>query len=1049
MGAYRVGDSVFLPLGELSRQLSIAVEVQGDTGDATGFIVRENRKFHLNLSKATVTIAGKTDSFDPSLVRLKEGELFVEKTLYEKWLPVTLEADLPSLFLKVKPKEPLPIQRKLKRQKKLGPSENPDLNFQNLDIPYEMYERPVFDQVIETTFSKSRSGATDASTRLTTQFAGDLLGLQTHVILTGNSKTGLDSTRYTLGREDPDGRLLGPLGARTFSLGNVGMPSVNYISRPTTLGQGALVSNRPLSRPSRYDTQTFSGVLLPGWDVELYQNGVLVNHQSSNENSSYEFSDLPLYFGTNDFRLVFHGPLGEVREERHRFMLEDSMVLPGEIYYTAGAVQFDDGSERSVVQIEKSLFRRLSVTVGGIHNVKAEDSLINTYPESQSYSSLGLRSYLNSVFLSTDYVASNLGGSLGALGVKSGFWGSTVTLSHAVLQDFTSDEFIELADPYASKSRLRFDTYMPALRNFPISLESSRSQFVSGKANDEHSLRVAGHGFGVSFSHRWRFLRSSAFDTTNGELQVSSNLRWINLRGSYSYEISPEAQGTSVDLNANSRIWKGYNLVQSLTNQLKTNETRYEIGLNRGTGPWGFGVRAGVSNRGEHLVGARLNMSLGIEPRRSEVVTSAQSMVTSGSASVHTFVDTNLNGVQDPGEPPLPGVGFMVDGGMDPMRTNEDGYGFLKHLPTGQRVNLAINRGTVEDPQLTPVKRGFRLHPRAGKIAKLEFPFIMTTEIDGFAKIDRGSGVKPAADLEIELVDSSDPDHVVSRTRSAHDGYYILADIPPGDYVLRVSPEQAKRLRVVMSELQNVRILPNSNFINGIELLVKVPSVKADEMPQVDKSAVVSPASAPPDREMHFIILGTFALESSYSPIVAQMQKLEVPIVKRDFRRSMKLHYVQVVQDSKEKAEEATLILEKYKYKFTSMQFGEKTKILIGPYYTKEDAVKERAVIAAALTGHLIQMTESNESIEMTEVAIGGFAKKEQAEKVASDMKKLNFTEIRLQKRAPKEWKPIVPAVEKTEAPVQPPSPPPAAEGAVSSPPAEGAATPSEAPIEP
>ena len=79
--AYDVGDQTLLPMGELVRLLTIAIQTQPDKGTASGFILSEERTFSLNLKEARVTRAGVTETFDPALVLTQPDDLYVAKSL--------------------------------------------------------------------------------------------------------------------------------------------------------------------------------------------------------------------------------------------------------------------------------------------------------------------------------------------------------------------------------------------------------------------------------------------------------------------------------------------------------------------------------------------------------------------------------------------------------------------------------------------------------------------------------------------------------------------------------------------------------------------------------------------------------------------------------------------------------------------------------------------------------------------------------------------------------------------------------------------------------
>jgi hypothetical protein len=63
--AYQERGHVLLPLGELSRLLTLAITVQPSRGTASGFVIREERTFALSVDDALVTLQGRQKSFEP------------------------------------------------------------------------------------------------------------------------------------------------------------------------------------------------------------------------------------------------------------------------------------------------------------------------------------------------------------------------------------------------------------------------------------------------------------------------------------------------------------------------------------------------------------------------------------------------------------------------------------------------------------------------------------------------------------------------------------------------------------------------------------------------------------------------------------------------------------------------------------------------------------------------------------------------------------------------------------------------------------------------
>ncbi|MGB9108072.1 MAG: hypothetical protein WCC39_05250, partial [Telluria sp.] len=127
----------------------------------------------------------------------------------------------------------------------------------------------------------------------------------------------------------------------------------------------------------------------------------------------------------------------------------------------------------------------------------------------------------------------------------------------------------------------------------------------------------------------------------------------------------------------------------------------------------------------------------------------------------------------------------------------------------------------LEDPQWQPQRKGVRIVPRPGRVAEIDFAVGMTGEIDGTTYLVVKDVKRPIGDLKLELVDAKRK--VVASLSSAADGYYVLTDVFPGDYLLRIEPAQLKRLGLTDTGMHMVTITPDGNVLNGRDFYVQAP----------------------------------------------------------------------------------------------------------------------------------------------------------------------------------------------------------------------------------
>ncbi len=106
--------------------------------------------------------------------------------------------------------------------------------------------------------------------------------------------------------------------------------------------------------------------------------------------------------------------------------------------------------------------------------------------------------------------------------------------------------------------------------------------------------------------------------------------------------------------------------------------------------------------------------------------------------------------------------------------------------------------------------------PRPGKVQMLEFPVVSTSEVDGTVYLLGKNGRRGIGDAAVELVNSQGA--VVMSTPSSSDGFYLLRQVMPGRYTLRISPEQARKLALASRLERPVEVMPDGDFISGQDL---------------------------------------------------------------------------------------------------------------------------------------------------------------------------------------------------------------------------------------
>lgn len=825
--AYELQDELLLPLGELARLLTLGITVDPRSRIASGFVLREDRLFRLEPQSETVVSEGVRQPVERRLLRWIDGDLYVPARLLQQWLPLGLLVDRNTLTLAVAPRERLPIQARLERERlagrlgRRGGASDVDRGYPRAAPDYRLASVPFIDQTLGLQVNGG-NGNQSSSWAYSAFVTGDLLGMEASAYVSSSSSRTRPDARLTLQRHDPDATLLGPLRARSVALGQVSLPALSNVLRGSS-GDGLVLGNRPLNQPSSYGLQTFRGDLPPGWDVTLYFNDALIAFQTSRPDGLYEFADQPLVYGVNEFVLVFNGPLGQTRVERQTFILDQTLTRPGEWTYQLGSVRGANGGQRSSLLLEAGLRDNLAGSAAWVQLPGATPAAA-----AQDYLQLGLRASTLGMLLSGQWVQGPQATNLLELGLRTRLGRFALDLTHTTVGDgFVSDTFAASSDPVASRLRARISGSVPLGERLrlPLGLDLRQDRSRAGLRSDGASARLSLNLLGTSFTQSFDYsandtLAGGRNSSLTGALQLSRRVAGIGLSGQLAQQWRPQRQISSVAISADKNFSDTTRMNLGVLHSVASRVTSYSAGLNHRFGHLGVGVSGRVSSTGDWGLGVQLFMALGRDPHSGRWRADWQPMAAAGAVSARAWVDANGNGLFDADEEPVQNACFGLNGGSrHPSCTDADGLAYLSRLSPRAYLDLALDAATLEDPQWVPTQPGVRLLPRPGKVLALDFPVVLTGEIDGTVFLQDGGRTRGIGNALLELVDAQG--EVVASTRSASDGYYIVPAVRPGSYRLRVSPEQLQSLGLQPVAEQAIRMNADGDFLNGVDFTLQ------------------------------------------------------------------------------------------------------------------------------------------------------------------------------------------------------------------------------------
>ena len=443
-----------------------------------------------------------------------------------------------------------------------------------------------------------------------------------------------------------------------------------------------------------------------------------------------------------------------------------------------------------------------------------------------TYTQANLQTFWKPMSVTLTAAQDQLGGSSAELGIRSRVGSTSLTLKHAELEGgFISEAFRPVYGPVKGRSSLETSTLLPSMARSLVTFDlgASQDRLVAGGSVDRLYNRISTsfHGYFLSNEVTRTEGRSTVAPfpaTTTGDLLASKFFRTFSLRGQANYQMDGAHRLNSLSAFAESSLFEPFNLHVGLTRSIISGDTLVQLGAQKTQGTYALGMELSYSTRSRFSLDLTLRVGLAREPRSGRIHAQAQGIAAHGAISARTFLDANGNGVKDPGEKPLQGVGFMANGASQPRTSDAEGVAFLTNLSGDVDANLSVSSSTLEDPLMRAGNPGLRITPRPGHVVQVDVPLVLFGEVTGTVYFKRDGGSQELAGLLLELVDAQGK--VVRRSRTAFDGFYTFSDLPPATYGLRVPDADLGRRGLSAPKQRSLTVTSEGAVIDGLDLIL-------------------------------------------------------------------------------------------------------------------------------------------------------------------------------------------------------------------------------------
>jgi hypothetical protein len=755
-------------MDQLSEALSLGLDISPETEMLKGFVREPSNKLEMNLKDCRVLRKNKEESFSCEQAFFYEEELYVSHELIEQLLEVKFKVNPFKSEVVIDSVFKFPIEEKLSRKKnkpsKIEVKKDTPKNLRVMK-PEWLGGSVLSQQWAFLEKSDTRSSSVDSKLSL------QALGFSVHA---SQLKTEEQESNYV--QMQRKSREPGFFGLRDVKLLDQSSPSVELLF-PAKQTRGLLLSSFPLDFGGSLGSKSIEGELLQSWEVELYYLSVLIDRKDSGSSGRYQFDNIPVQYGRNEYRLVFYGPHGEKREETRVLNIDNFFQAKSVFnYYLFQGIDSEDSTITSL-RADYGLLSNLSISTQFIENHDIQSN-------KEKYMGLSLLGYTPVFSYQLSAYQELQGGSASQAKLFTEFYDLRLKLNYKSFSSFNSP-WIEKQYSSQPLAESQVDlTY--AFNAFPLRVNTSfkDTEFVSSEKTQELALKLGSYLFGTNFNLSHVVVKDSS-ESENLEFSANKTFNRHNLRAKSSWQDS---------------TWKNHELIYRYKLNPQTNlrfqwardvagkVSSYQISASKEFRFFNLSLDAFYDSDNNYSLGSYLNYSLAMSGFYTPHLR-GRDLSNQAFLRVRSFLDENLNEKYDIGEETLEGVVFKVDKGSRKFKTDKDGFVIIDELPPHTIVRLGIDEISLPEPSYFPSKNSVFLELSAGKIYDFAMPIVALGEIDGFVFNKKKDKNQKRVPVELRTME----DQIVAKQYTDSDGYFVFEKIKPGQYQLKISKDYLDR----------------------------------------------------------------------------------------------------------------------------------------------------------------------------------------------------------------------------------------------------------------
>ncbi len=771
-----IDDRYYLSLSEFTRILMIPIEFISSQNQFIIPFPDENSPSIIDLSKKKIILDSILLTLRDEDYILIDNTVYLQPTILEKLLRITIKIDLSNLSVIVSSQLPLPIITKLQLERKLLSSSQKKIDKYEPRILFKRKKHFANGFVFDYNLNQLIGAHNKPAYFIDLRFGGEILGGDIKIDRTINySYNKWESIhsfrwRYVFENEYLNQLVLGDF----FDEGDF-----YYFLR------GVKISNEPVIPRESFGKYKLIDKTIPNSIVELYINDNFINITRATEEGFFEF-DIPLNYGSSTIELRFFSPEGKSSTSKKVYQIPFQLLPTGELNYSIIGGKINNTRTK--------IFRG---ELGyGITNWLTNKISLEYLPDTIKKPNLTLHT---SARLTSNYILSFDHSSLSR---------TRVNLS-AIYTSFANLNF--------SYSKYRFNTfYNPARINeeynfnfgLPLKFKTSyiSTQFSFNKRNFESSNILDTRFYLYSNATRinpfiglsYQEIKQSRTKSVYNHLFYGSSITLSGLTKSKKYftgnlinfklmQSISNKKVESLSLSFSSNITKSLRLQLWSEQNFLGNYKQFIIQLMHEL-PY---VRYWSTSNFETYAQQIIQGSIIYSKEINNIYFNKMHQIDKSSILFSMFEDLNGNGILDKDEK------FVKNTDLSssiPYSKTEysDGIFIINDLIPYNKYNF--NLAEQKSYDLLPLFEQFEVQTEPNSVKVIHLPFYKGGEISGYVYHKSGAIRDPVNGAQVIIQNVNTSKEILLNT--FRDGSFYYYGLTPGKYTIKVSEKFLKQFRV-------------------------------------------------------------------------------------------------------------------------------------------------------------------------------------------------------------------------------------------------------------